>query len=62
MLEEALMTGETAREPGSRMPEVSAHVDLPAIEREMLARWSLDRTFDRSLRQTAAGPRWTFYE
>jgi isoleucyl-tRNA synthetase len=61
-LEEALMQGETAREPGSRMPEVSAQVDLPAMEREMLARWSRARTFDHSLRQTAGGQRWTFYE
>jgi isoleucyl-tRNA synthetase len=62
MLEDALMAGEAAREPGGRMPEVSAHVDLPAIEREMLARWNRDRTFDQSLKQTAGGPRWTFYE
>jgi isoleucyl-tRNA synthetase len=44
------------------MPEVSAQVDLPAIERETLARWNRDRTFDQSLKQTASGPRWTFYE
>src|ERR1700753_2849558 len=56
------MSGEAAREPGSRMPEVSAQLDLPAMEREMLARWSRARTFDHSLEQTAGGPRWTFYE
>jgi isoleucyl-tRNA synthetase len=62
MLEAAPMLEETVREPGSRMPDVSAQVDLPTIEREMLARWNRDRTFDHSLKQTAGGPRWTFYE
>ncbi|HTU76151.1 MAG TPA: isoleucine--tRNA ligase [Trebonia sp.] len=56
------MPGETARWRDGRMPEVSAHVDLPAIEREMLARWNRERTFGQSLSQTADGPRWTFYE
>ncbi|HUN34217.1 MAG TPA: class I tRNA ligase family protein, partial [Trebonia sp.] len=56
------MPGETAREPGHRMPEVPAQIDLPAMERETLARWSRARTFDHSLKQTADGPRWTFYE
>jgi isoleucyl-tRNA synthetase len=37
-------------------------VDLPALEREMLARWRRDKVFERSLDQTAAGPRWVFYE
>ncbi|MDP9497860.1 MAG: isoleucine--tRNA ligase, partial [Actinomycetota bacterium] len=37
-------------------------VDLPALEREVLARWSQRRVFERSLEQTADGPRWTFYE
>jgi isoleucyl-tRNA synthetase len=32
---------------------------LPAIEREMLDRWSAGRVFQRSLAQTADGPRWT---
>src|SRR5256885_7486597 len=37
-------------------------VDLPALEREVLARWRRDKVFERSLDQTAAGPRWVFYE
>ncbi len=37
-------------------------IDLPAIEHEMLARWRDGKVFERSLEQTAAGPRWTFYE
>src|ERR1700690_228244 len=36
--------------------------DLPAIEHEMLDRWQQGKVFERSLEQTAGGPRWTFYE
>jgi isoleucyl-tRNA synthetase len=36
--------------------------DFPAIEREMLRRWRDTKVFERSLEQTSAGPRWTFYE
>jgi isoleucyl-tRNA synthetase len=43
-------------------PELPAVVDLPAIEREVLARWRDRRVFDRSLVQTSAGRPWTFYE
>jgi isoleucyl-tRNA synthetase len=39
-----------------------APVDFPALEREVLRRWQDGRVFERSLRQTEAGPRWTFYE
>jgi isoleucyl-tRNA synthetase len=41
---------------------LSAQVDLPAIEHEMLKRWRDARVFERSLQQTEGGPRWTFYE
>ncbi|MBO0802803.1 MAG: isoleucine--tRNA ligase [Nocardiopsaceae bacterium] len=44
------------------MPALPGRPDFPAIEHEMLARWSRERTFERSLEQTADGPRWTFYE
>ena len=37
-------------------------VDLPAIEREVLARWREGHIFERSLEQTSAGEPWTFYE
>jgi isoleucyl-tRNA synthetase len=37
-------------------------VDLPALERETLARWQDTRIFERSLKQTADGPAWIFYE
>jgi isoleucyl-tRNA synthetase len=39
-----------------------AQVDLPALEREVLARWRDRDVFHRSLRQTSDGPEWTFYE
>jgi isoleucyl-tRNA synthetase len=39
-----------------------APVDLPALEREVLARWQDAGIFERSLEQTAAGPGWIFYE
>ncbi|HLU33603.1 MAG TPA: isoleucine--tRNA ligase [Natronosporangium sp.] len=37
-------------------------VDLPAMEREILAWWRERDVFRRSLAQTADGPRWIFYE
>jgi isoleucyl-tRNA synthetase len=43
-------------------PELPATADLPALEHEVLRRWRQGQTFDRSLQQTAGGPRWTFYE
>ena len=36
--------------------------DLPALEREVLARWQAAGIFERSLKQTAGGPAWIFYE
>ncbi len=39
-----------------------AQVDLPALEHEILARWQGAGIFERSLKQTAAGPAWIFYE
>jgi isoleucyl-tRNA synthetase len=39
-----------------------AQVDLPALEREILVRWQDAGIFERSLKQTAGGPAWTFYE
>jgi isoleucyl-tRNA synthetase len=43
-------------------PDLPATPDLPALEREMLARWEDGKVFQRSLDRTAAGPLWTFYE
>ncbi|MGH3197866.1 MAG: isoleucine--tRNA ligase [Streptosporangiaceae bacterium] len=39
-----------------------ARVDLPALEHEMLTRWQDAGIFERSLKQTAGGPAWIFYE
>jgi isoleucyl-tRNA synthetase len=41
---------------------VPAQVDLPALEREVLAFWAKADVFNRSLQATADGPAWTFYE
>ena len=43
-------------------PDVPPRPDLPAIEHEVLARWSQDDIFRRSVEQRADGPVWTFYE
>ncbi|WP_165036860.1 class I tRNA ligase family protein, partial [Candidatus Protofrankia californiensis] len=43
-------------------PPLPTQVDLPAAEREMLARWKDLKVFQRSLDATANGPRWVFYE
>jgi isoleucyl-tRNA synthetase len=39
-----------------------AHVDLAALDHEVIAGWRASQVFQRSLDQTADGPRWTFYE
>src|SRR4051812_27734164 len=41
---------------------LSAQVDLPALERDVLERWRATNVFHRSLEATADGPRWVFYE
>ena len=41
---------------------VPPHVDLPALEHGVLDLWQRERIFERSLEQTADGPRWIFYE
>ena len=43
-------------------PELPATADLPALEHEVLRRWREGKVFERSLEQTAGGPRWIFYE
>jgi isoleucyl-tRNA synthetase len=45
-----------------RYTPVPPQVDLPAMERAVLALWEDAKTFDTSLRQTEGGPAWTFYE
>ncbi|HJR90606.1 MAG TPA: isoleucine--tRNA ligase [Aeromicrobium sp.] len=41
---------------------VPAHIDLPQLEREIIAWWDEQGTFAASLEATADAPRWTFYE
>ncbi|WP_342372852.1 isoleucine--tRNA ligase [Propioniciclava soli] len=41
---------------------VAPQVDLPAMEREVIALWDAQHTFEASLARTADGPTWTFYE
>ena len=52
---------ETARATQSYRP-VPAHIDLPALEREILDLWADSGTFEASLEGSAAAKRWTFYE
>jgi isoleucyl-tRNA synthetase len=42
--------------------EVPPHVDLPALEHDVLRFWDEHDTFHESLRQREGAPRWTFYE
>ncbi len=39
-----------------------AHVDLPALDREVIEGWQASKVFERSLDATANGPAWSFYE
>jgi isoleucyl-tRNA synthetase len=45
-----------------RFPALSAQIDLPAIEREILGRWEASNVFEHSVKQTEGGQPWTFYE
>ncbi len=46
----------------SQYRPVPPQVDLPAMEREILAFWDSSDVFAKSLELTAAGEPWTFYE
>ena len=41
---------------------VPPRIDLPAMEREILASWKESKVFERSLAQTQGKPQWVFYE
>jgi isoleucyl-tRNA synthetase len=43
-------------------PELSPALDLPALEREVLATWRSGGIFRRSLEQRSTGTPWVFYE
>src|SRR5260370_36100508 len=49
-------------EPVQGFEPLPAQADMPALEREILARWQDAGIFERSLKQTAGGPAWIFYE
>ena len=42
--------------------EVPAKIDLPAMEHEVLQFWADKDVFHESLKKTADGPLWVFYE
>ncbi len=46
----------------SRYTPLPPQVDLPAMERDVLALWHENDTFARSLARTEGGEPWTFYE
>lgn len=56
----ATTLGSTAGAGGYR--QVPAHIDLPAMDRAMIALWRERDVFARSLAQTAEGEPWIFYE
>jgi isoleucyl-tRNA synthetase len=58
-------TSVTPSQPGDQTTGyrlVPPQVDLPEMEREILAFWAIDDTFARSVADTADGEPWTFYE
>jgi isoleucyl-tRNA synthetase len=63
MEEQALSMSDTqSATDRASFPALPAHVDLPALEREVLQRWRDRKIFRRSLEKTAGGPIWMFYE
>jgi isoleucyl-tRNA synthetase len=59
---EPTMASGTEPDAAARYRAVPAQVDLPALDREVLAFWRDHDIFARSLAATATGPRWTFLE
>ena len=50
------------RDDRPRHTALPAHVDLAALDHDVIACWREKSVFARSLDATASGPRWTFYE
>ncbi|GAA3743208.1 isoleucine--tRNA ligase [Salinactinospora qingdaonensis] len=48
--------------PVQPFPALPARIDLPAMEHEVLRRWSEQKIFERSLEQTQGGRNWVFFE
>ena len=49
-------------QPDRQYRPVPTHVDLPALEHEVLAFWDEHKTFQRSQDRNPDAPSWTFYE
>jgi isoleucyl-tRNA synthetase len=54
------VTSTDVPQPGYR--PVPAHIDLPALERDILELWADQGTFEASMATPDDAPRWTFYE
>ena len=52
----------TDQNAGPGYEPLPPHVDLPALDRETIERWTASSVFQRSVDATAHGPEWTFYE
>ena len=57
-----MTTAETAPGQGVGYRPVPPQIDLPQLERDILALWAEQDIFARTLQQTAGARRWTFYE
>ena len=52
----------SAESPSTGYAPLPAHINLAALDHEVIEGWRERRVFQRSLEQTAHGPNWTFYE
>ena len=41
---------------------LTPHVDLPALDHQVIDFWRAQRVFQRTVERTSGGPQWTFYE
>ncbi len=58
----AAVPDNAAADPVAGYATLPPHVDLPALDHEVIERWRASEVFQRSLDATAHGPAWTFYE
>ena len=56
------MTEDPRPEESHALPQLPAQIDLPAMEHQILGRWSKENVFQRSLEQSKGKPSWVFYE
>ncbi|MEV0696887.1 isoleucine--tRNA ligase [Saccharopolyspora sp. NPDC050389] len=50
------------QQPDTPFRPVAPAIELPAMERHIIEWWRAREVFERSLAQSAGGPRWVFYE